>query len=202
MPRCRAWRSNRRLRLDFLHRARCTYHVLQRLRASIEKAHGWTELACLGINAALAAWATIAIGGALLVATSQGHPDLDDIRRVAWIAVPLGSLVLASAAWAIVNPSHRRHALRLHAACALVSAVWLIVWALGLALQGVSSRETGATVWTPGMLTCWVAYSSVSFARFVWPGTSPPSRTSLAASSWIAIAAALIDIGVLLRILA
>jgi hypothetical protein len=76
------------------------------------RAYGWPERRLLGVNAVIALFVIVSHGGALMIATSQNHPALSEIRRDATFSLPLATLLVVSSLVAALYPASRPVVLR------------------------------------------------------------------------------------------
>jgi hypothetical protein len=157
----------------------------------------WPSTRFLAINGVLAAFVLVAHGGALLVSAQRGHPDAEDIRRLAQLSVPLSALVLAGSIVAWLRPSAGAIVLRAQAIAGLLLALYLALWAVQLLL---ASELPPHFVWTPGFLTAIVYYVAVLFTAHLAGARIPDGRRHLIPGVAVLVAVAL-DVTVLVKAL-
>lgn len=157
------------------------------------------EGAVLGLNAALAAFVTLAHGGALLMVMSgkvpvpPGHAEM--VRRLAPITLSLAAASLVSGAVAAIWRNTRPAILRGQALLVFGSGLALLWWSAEVLFHGIPA---GNFSWTPGMLSGWVAYSFLMAGRFLAPDSWGPRRL-YAPLAGLSLAAP-VDIGVFARL--
>jgi hypothetical protein len=169
------------------------------MKSFLESLSRIPEGAVLGLNAALAAFVTLAHGGALLlvmsgkVPTPPGYAEM--VRRLAPITLPLAAASLVSGAVATIWRNARPAILRGQALVVFVSGLGLLWWSGGVLFHGIPA---GNFSWTPGMLSGWVAYSFLVASRFLTPDSWGPRRIYAPLAG--VVLAAPVDIGVFARL--
>ena len=166
-----------------------------------EKLENVSASVVLRVNAGLGAFVFIAHGAALLLVLGGRVPvppaSAAFIRAFAPFTLLTAWLVIIGSALGEVRPGGQRVVLRAQALILFTFGIGLLAWAGSVLIEGIPEGNFG---WTPGMLTCWVAYSVFLCARFAFPRWQ--SRKA-AVYVVVAVAAALpIDVGVFLRLIA
>ena len=169
------------------------------LRALLNRLDGASERLLLWTNLGLAAFVVLSHGGALAITYAKATPEADAIRSIAALTLPIATLVILTAAAALIRADWRRLVLAIHGSALAVSAIALLLWAAGIVLRGIPQ---GNFSWGVGLMTAWVAYSFFVLSRY-----SLPSGLRNRAAFFYAPAAALVvalpvDIGVFVRLIA
>jgi hypothetical protein len=172
--------------------------MIATLHRWLAKADAVSESRLLLINVGLACLVAIAHGGALAITLTKPTPDAEGIRQLATISLPIAALVILSAAVALVSSRSRRTVLRLHGVVFVGSAVAMLVWGLGLLIYGIPE---GNFSWSVGLFSLWVAYSVFVFCRFTLPSNLRSHPAVFYAPVTAILAAAVVDIGVFLRLM-
>lgn len=121
-----------------------------------------TTTRLLQINFAIAAFAFLANGGALLVGLAGKAPEiLANLTKVSLI-IFFASAILISSLFALRSPKHRNAVLAFHAIVIFAATANMLIF--GLAQSINPSRlirpSTAKIIWTPGMLTALSAYTA------------------------------------------
>lgn len=167
------------------------------LRTLLGKADSIPEKIFLWVDAGVACFVALAHGGALASTYAKPTPDAEGIRQLALFSLPLATVVIVTAAAALIRVEFRRQILSVHGFILAGSAVALLLWALGILFNGIPE---GNFSWSVGFLTVWVGYSVFVLCRFSLPR---PIRTHLAvlyAPVMALVVAAMVDVGVLARL--
>lgn len=172
--------------------------MIATLHRWLAKADAMSERKLLLINLALACFVALAHGGALAITYTRPTPDAEGIRQLATISLPIAALVILSAAVALFSPGPRRTVLSVHGLVLAVSAVLMLLWGLQLLVNGIPD---GNFSWSAGLFTLWVAYSAFVFCRFTLPSHLRRHPVAFHAPVAALLIAAVVDIGVLLRIM-
>lgn len=159
------------------------------------------EVVILGLNAAMGSFVFLAHGGALLlvlsgrVPTSPGYAEM--VRNMVPITLPVSGLVVVGSAIGLVWKHARRVVFPLQATVLFISALAALGWASTIVVRGIPE---GTFSWGLGLLTGWMAYSTLLFTRCAlhkWKG-----RPLLVYLPVMAGAVTLaVEIGVFLRLL-
>jgi hypothetical protein len=161
---------------------------------ALRRAYAVPDIYLVWVNIALAGFVTLSHGGALLVALSKDSPQLDEIRALAMLSLPLCALVLVSAVAGLLHRGWMRRVLMVHSGVVVLSAVVLILWSLKLLFMGIPEERF---VWMVGMLTAWVTYAAVLAVRVLFANWS----SAYYMPAFALLFAAVVDIGVLTRAL-
>ena len=172
--------------------------MIATLHRWLTKADAMSERKLLLINVALACFVALAHGGALAITYTKPTPDAEGIRQLASISLPIAALVILSAAVALFNPSSRRTVLSLHGLVFAASAILMLLWGLGLLVNGIPD---GNFSWSVGLFSLWVAYSAFVFCRFTLPSYLRSHPVVFYAPVAALLIAAVVDIGVFLRLM-
>jgi hypothetical protein len=172
--------------------------VLHQIDSLLSRVHSIPENVLLATNAALALFVVVAHGGALLVASSQAAPQLEEIRRLGAFSLPGAALILFASVGGFVHQRLRLSALRFQALLFSVGAAAMFLWALSLLVGELPSENF---LWTVGLLSAAVFYACTLLVRFGIPGF-PAIASSYRRVPAVALAVALvIDLAVLARAL-
>jgi hypothetical protein len=171
------------------------------LRNLHARAASISEVVLLAANGGLALLVCIAHGGALLAIDSlpQPHPQAGEIRRLAMFTLPLASCVVLTALAALLLPAVRRQVLAAQAWTLAAGTLALWGWAASVLLAGIP--RDAAFSWTPGLLTASVVYTVWLFCRYGLPARLRERDAVLYAPFFALLAAAIVDIGVFIRLL-
>jgi hypothetical protein len=104
---------------------------------ALRRAYAVPDIYLVWVNITLAGFVTLSHGGALLVALSKDSPQLDEIRALAMLSLPLCALVLVSAVAGLLHRGWMRRVLMVHSGVVVLSAVVLILWSLKLLFMGI-----------------------------------------------------------------
>jgi hypothetical protein len=171
--------------------------MIATLHKWLAKADAMSEKRLLGINLGLACFVVLAHGGALAITYAKPAPEAEGIRQLATISLPIAALVIVSAAVSFIRIDLRRSVLSLHGIVFAGSAVVMILWALGILVNGIPK---GNFSWSVGFLSFWVAYSVFVLCRFTLPSHLRSHPAVFYAPVTALLGAAVIDIGVFLRL--
>jgi hypothetical protein len=172
--------------------------MIATLHRWLAKADAMSERKLLLINVALACFVALAHGGALAITYTKPTPDAEGIRHLASISLPIAALVILSAAVALFSPGSRRTVLSLHGLVFAASSVLMLLWGLGLLVNGIPE---GNFSWSVGLFSLWVAYSVFVLSRFTLPSYLRSQPVVFYAPVAALLIAAVIDIGVFLRLM-
>ena len=161
---------------------------------ALKRAYSVSDIHVVLVNVAIAGFVTFSHGGALLIALSKGSPELAEIRGLAMFSLSLCVVVLASALSVLLHRGWLRRVLVVHTGISVLSAAWLILWALKLLFVGIPDEQF---VWMVGFLTAWVTYAAVLAVRYLLANSS----SAYYAPVFALLIAAALDIGVLTRAL-
>lgn len=167
------------------------------LRMLLDKVYSISERKLVWVNIALAGFVALAHGGALAVTYAKPTPDASEIRQLAFISLPIAAIVILAAAAALIYAQLRPRVLALHGIILAAGASFLLLWALGVLLNGVPE---GRFSWSLGFLTVLVFYAAVLFCRFSIPSHLRSSWGIYYAPIFALICAAPVDVGVFLRV--
>jgi hypothetical protein len=167
---------------------------LRRLRG---KADSIPENVLLWINAGMACFVALAHGGALAITYAKPTSNAEDIRELALFSLPLAAVVIVTAAIALFRLRIRRQVLGIHGFIVAGSAAALLLWAFGILLKGIPE---GNFSWSVGLLTAWVGYSVFVLCRFSLPLRLRTHTAILYAPLMALVVAAVVDVGVLVRL--
>lgn len=174
--------------------------MIETLRTLLEKAYGIPERTLVWVNIVLAGLVALAHGGALALTFSEPTPDASEIRQLASISLPIVIVIFISAAAALINSQLRPRVLAFHGIVLSAAEGFLLLWALGVLFNG--APEGVRFSWSVGFLSASACYASVLLCRFSF---APYLRSSWAVyyGPVITLAcAALIDVGVFVRLVA
>jgi hypothetical protein len=174
--------------------------MIETLRRLLEKAYGIPERTLVWVNIVLAGFVALAHGGALALTFSQPTPDASEIRQLASISLPIVIVVLISAAAALITSQLWPRVLAFHGIVLSAGVGFLLLWALGVLFNG--APEGVRFSWSVGFLSASACYASVLLCRFSF---APHLRSSWAVyyGPVITLAcAALVDVGVFVRVVA
>ena len=168
------------------------------LRALLIRIDSVPERALLWVNTGLACFVALAHGSALALTYSNPTPEADEIRQLAAISLPMAAAVIVTAFTALIRPNLRRSMLAVHGFVLVASAIYLLLWAVHILIEGTPK---GNFSWSVGFPTVWVCYSFFVLSRFslpsrvrVWPAVYYAPLLALAV-------AAPIDVGVFVQML-
>jgi hypothetical protein len=171
--------------------------VIPTLHRWLAKADAVSERKFLWVNVGLACFVALAHGGALAITYAKPTPDAEGIRQLASISLPIAALVIVTAAYALFSSSSRRAVLGLHGIVFAASAVGMLLWGLGLLLNGIPE---GNFSWSVGLFSLWIAYSVFVLSRFTLPSHLRSHPVIFYAPMAALLGAAVIDIGVFIRL--
>lgn len=154
--------------------------------------------ALLGINIGLACFVVLAHGGALAVTYLKPTPEADEIRQMAMVSLPLAALVIATAIAALIRANLRHATLAIHGLVLVTSAIYLLVFAVDVLINGVAKTNFS---WMVGFLTLWVCYSFLVLTRFTLPGRVREWALVFYSPLIALVAVAVIDVGVFIQAL-
>lgn len=165
----------------------------------LSKADGIPEKRLLWINAGVAFLIVVSHGSALAITHSKPSLNDEGIRQLAMISLPLAAVMIVSATAALVRAELSRRVLAIHGIVLAAGGVAALLWAATILVRGIPKVNFS---WSPGLLSVSVAYSIFLLSRFSLP-TRIRARTEVIYAPVAALAvAAMIDIGVFVRLLA
>lgn len=132
---------------------------------TVEKLDTIPEHVLLIVNLCIAGFVCFAHGGALLIALTSEAGQIDSIKLLASITLPLASLVIISSLLAFKWLRARRVILGVHAAFLTVGAIAIDVWVTGILFKGIPKASSFS--WTPGIMSGLCAYSFYLLRRTV-----------------------------------
>ena len=168
------------------------------LRLLLDRVYSIPERKLIWVNIALAGFVALAHGGALAATYAKPTPDASEIRQLAFISLPIASLVIVTAVAALIYAQLRPRVLALHGIILAVGESILLFWALGVLLNGIPD---GKFSWAVGFLTVSVCYVAALFCRFSIPSHLRSSWDIYYAPLFALICAVPVDVGVFLRVL-
>lgn len=168
------------------------------VRALMAKVDNLPERVLLWTNVALACLVGVSHGGALAITYVKPTPDAEGIRLLASISLPSASLIVLTAAIALVKADLRRITLGLHGWILAAGSAAALAWAGSLLVRGIPQGSFG---WSPGLLTVMVCYSVFVASRYGAPGRLR-ALPVLNYAPLLALAISLpIDVGVFIKLL-
>jgi len=169
------------------------------LRTLVGKLDGIPEHVLLWVNVGLACFIVIAHGGALAITYSKPTPNAEEIRQLAMLSLPIATIVIVTAAAALIRASLRGRVLGVHGFVLAASAIAEFLWALGILLSGIPE---GRFSWSVGFLSASVWYSFFVLCRFSLPDGVRNHAAILYAPLVALVIALPIDVGVFIRLMA
>lgn len=132
---------------------------------TVEKLDTIPEHVPLIVNLCIAGFVCFAHGGALLIELTCETEQVDSIKPLASITLPLACLVIISSLLAFKWLRARRVMLGVHAAFLTVGAIAIVLWATGILFKGIPKGSNFA--WTPGIMSGLCVYSFYLLRRTV-----------------------------------
>ena len=172
--------------------------MIAALHKWLAKVDALPEKRLLWINLGLACFVALAHSGALAITYSKPTSDAESIRQLASISLPIAALVIASAGAALFKPDWTRPVLSLQGIVFAGSAVVMLFWGLRILVNGIPA---GNFSWTVGFFSLWVAYSVFVLCRFSVPPHLRSQPAVFYAPVVALLGAAVIDVGVFVRLL-
>jgi hypothetical protein len=151
----------------------------------------------LWVNVGLACFVALAHGGALALKYSKPTPDAESIRQLTPFSLSLAAVVIVTAAAALIRVEFGRRVLGVHGVILVGSAAALLLWAAHILFSGIPE---GKFIWSVGFLTAFVGYSVFVLCRFTLPLRLRTHDAVLYAPAIALAVAAVVDIGVLVRL--
>lgn len=132
---------------------------------ALQKLDGIPEKALLFVDLGLACFVGLAHGGALLIALAQQEEQLEFVRPLASVTLPLAGLIIVSSVAALVWKRSRSAILGAHAVVLTLGAAALLGWAVSILINGIPKITRFS--WSPGMLTFLCVYPFYLLRRTV-----------------------------------
>jgi len=167
------------------------------VRTLLGKTDRIPEKALLWVNVGLACFVALAHSGALALTYSKPTPDAESIRQFTLISLPLAAVVIVTAAAALIRVEFSRRVLGIHGVILVAASTALFLWAANILLNGIPE---GKFIWSAGFLTAFMGYSVFVLCRFSLPLRFHTHAAVLYASAIALAVAAVLDIGVLVRL--
>lgn len=135
------------------------------INETVEKLDAIPEPIPLLVNLCIAGFVCLAHGGALLLELTCETGQVDSIKPLASITLPIACLVIISSLLALKWVRARRAILGVHATFLTAGALASFLWATGILFKGIPKGSNFA--WTPGILSGLCAYSFYLLRRTV-----------------------------------
>jgi len=170
---------------------------MKMITKAVDKLDVIPEYVPLIVNLCIAGFVGLAHGGALAIAITQEADQLDFIRPMASVSLPLAGLIIISSIIALLWRRSRRAILGAHAVILTIGAVAMLAWATSILIKGIPKASRFG--WSPGMMTFLCVYPVYLLRR-----TILARYLTLAVVKYLHVAvlvfALIVDVGVFVKL--
>lgn len=151
------------------------------------------------VNLLLGLFVLFAHGLAVVLVVLGKAPELEGRKTALLGSIVVAIVVAGTSAVALGRTSEQERILRLHSVLFLPGALLLLAWGAGVVVYGLPPSVRFS--WSPGLLTALVFYAFFLARRQLFLGYVSESRTVRYGHLWAGSVAAVLDLGVLARVI-